>query len=512
SLLNRKGCEVLGYTEKEALGKSWFDTFLPARTRNQVKAEFKSLIAGKIKDIEYYETSVLTRNGEERLIAWNNTVLRDYEGRVLGTLSSGNDITERKQFEEELKKERDTAQKYLASLESIFVSSPNAITVTDLNGNIVECNPEALKISGFTSKDELISKNAFELIAVKDRKQALENLRKTLEYDSVKNVEYILLTKDGREYPAEFSVSVIKDSKGKPTGFVAVIQDIADRKKVEEEIRIKDSAIASSINAIAFADLEGNITYVNSSFLELWGYEDEKEVIGEPSVKFWQMDKKASEIVEVLRDKGKWMGELIAKRKDGSSFDVQISANTVKDETGKSICMMASFIDITKRKEMEEIKTNSAYISHGIKPGESYISDSHEKAYKAYADLVMHGVSGLCFLRENPTEFTQKYKIDREKIYILSSRHVKDFKHIDDIQEISLSLGKFLKNNGKSIVLLSGLEYLISRFGFPTIFKFIQEKRLDAFEVNSTILFPVHIEALDKKEAALLNSELKTLR
>ena len=112
--------------------------------------------------------------------------------------------------------------------------------------------------------------------------------------------------------------------------------------------------MASSISAIAIADLEGNLTYINDSFLKLWGYDDEKEVLGRPAVEFWRMEDKAAEVVEALRHKGGWMGELVAKRKDGSLFDVQLSASMVTDEGGKSISMMSSFMDVTERKRAEE--------------------------------------------------------------------------------------------------------------------------------------------------------------
>ena len=128
---------------------------------------------------------------------------------------------------------------------------------------------------------------------------------------------------------------------------------IDDIRTGQEELRIKDSAIASSINAIALTDLEGNLTYVNQSFLELWGHDD-KEVQGKAATEFWQMEEKAAEIIETLRNTGGWKGELLAKRKDGSTFDVQLSASMVTNEQGKPIRMMSSFMDITKRKQAEE--------------------------------------------------------------------------------------------------------------------------------------------------------------
>ncbi len=100
-LINRKGCEVLGYEEKEIIGKNWFDHFLPERIRGEVKGIFLKIIADGTGHFEYVENPVLTKRGEERIIAWHNTVLRDESGKIIGSLSSGEDITERKRVEEE---------------------------------------------------------------------------------------------------------------------------------------------------------------------------------------------------------------------------------------------------------------------------------------------------------------------------------------------------------------------------------------------------------------------------
>lgn len=127
-----------------------------------------------------------------------------------------------------------------------------------------------------------------------------------------------------------------------------------ERMQIEQTLRIKEHAIESSVDAIAITDLEGSLTYVNNSFLKLWGYDDEKEVLGKPAIIFWQSVDTFNEIADTLRRKGNWIGELIALRKDGTTFDVQFSASTVRDDSGKPICMMGSCVDITHRKRAEE--------------------------------------------------------------------------------------------------------------------------------------------------------------
>lgn len=95
-LVNKKGCEVLGYSKNEIIGKNWYDNFLPARVRDEVRRVGAKLLAGDIQPVEYFENSILTKSGEERTIAFHNTVLRDENGKIVAHLSSGEDITERK--------------------------------------------------------------------------------------------------------------------------------------------------------------------------------------------------------------------------------------------------------------------------------------------------------------------------------------------------------------------------------------------------------------------------------
>jgi len=102
TLINKAGCELLGYPQEELIGRDWFDLVIPERERDSTRAVFAGLMSGDLEPLEYFENSVIARNGDERVVSWHNALLRDAAGAVAGTLSSGEDITERKQAEAEI--------------------------------------------------------------------------------------------------------------------------------------------------------------------------------------------------------------------------------------------------------------------------------------------------------------------------------------------------------------------------------------------------------------------------
>lgn len=102
ALLNKRGCELLEVTSSEAVGKNWFDTFVPEDKREQVKAVFNQLIQGKASELSSIENEIVTSSGKRRLIAWRNTVIRNESGAIVSALSSGEDITETKMSQEKI--------------------------------------------------------------------------------------------------------------------------------------------------------------------------------------------------------------------------------------------------------------------------------------------------------------------------------------------------------------------------------------------------------------------------
>lgn len=118
TLVNQKGCDVLGVAAAEVIGQDWFEIFVPQDIRQDLINDFGGQMAGEREQVEYFENKIVTRRGEERLIAWQNVFLRDDAGNISGRLSSGEDITCRKLAEEQIKTLNQDLEERAIALES----------------------------------------------------------------------------------------------------------------------------------------------------------------------------------------------------------------------------------------------------------------------------------------------------------------------------------------------------------------------------------------------------------
>lgn len=143
TLINRKGCTILGVTEEEALGKNWFSEFIPSRLTKEVHGVFASLMQGNIQRREYHENPVLTRSGEERIIAFENVLLTDGSGKISGILSAGSDITERIRMERALQ-EREYLYRNLIETTAAVTWELDLATL-----RFTYVSPQVEKLSGF---------------------------------------------------------------------------------------------------------------------------------------------------------------------------------------------------------------------------------------------------------------------------------------------------------------------------------------------------------------------------
>ncbi len=203
-------------------------------------------------------------------------------------------------LEEKVKERTKNLKESEEKLRSIFAASPDAIIAADSEGKIIECNEQSVKMHGYSSKKELIGKSALVLISNKDRQRAIENMKKAFEQGSIKNVEYAFVTKDGREFPAELSATVIKDASGKAMGFVAMTKDITARKQMEQQLfKSERLAAIGELAAMIGHDLRNPLTGITGAAYYL------KTKFGK------RMDFKAKEMLEIIEKDIEYSNKII---------------------------------------------------------------------------------------------------------------------------------------------------------------------------------------------------------
>ncbi len=157
----------------------------------------------------------------------------------------------RKQLEIEERVKAESALKTSEELlRTILDSSPDAITVTDSSGRVIECNRATLEQLRYNSKKDLLHKDSLELMAEKDQARAIRNIEEVVREGSMQNVEFQVVRKDGTMFEAEASSSVIKDAKGELRGFVFVTKDITDRKASEAALLLSQSELRDQKKAL----------------------------------------------------------------------------------------------------------------------------------------------------------------------------------------------------------------------------------------------------------------------
>jgi two-component system cell cycle sensor histidine kinase/response regulator CckA len=222
-LINKKGSHLLGYPESELVGKDWFETCLPARDRARARQAFTKILAGDV--VEGMENSVITSSGKERLVAWHNTVVRDQIGNILGTLSSGEDITEKRRAEDDIRR-----------LALIVGSSEEAIIGQTLDGIIVSWNPGAERLYGYSAQ-EAIGRN-INIIDSPERPHEVEGfLERIRQGQHVGRIETVRCGKGGRRVEISLSVFPVLDERGKPSSVATIARDISERKRLEQQLR-----------------------------------------------------------------------------------------------------------------------------------------------------------------------------------------------------------------------------------------------------------------------------------
>ncbi len=353
-MLNDSGSKLLGYKKGELIGKEWFSNCLPKEKVEAVRAVFDQILQGKIENMSKYESDILTKSGEIKTIFWHNTMLKDKNGQIYGTLSSGEDVTEQRLAEKAMHESEEKFRSLFYSMqEGVYLHS----IVYDDNGNainyrIIEANDISEKYLNI-KKQGAIGKLATELFGTEEA-PFLEIYSKVAETGEPYTFEQFF-----EPMQKHFFISVFSPGKG---DFATIFLDVTDKKlteialkESEQRFRLLTENAKDTVYRMSIP--EAVYEYVSPAAKEIFGYTP-KEFYSAPQLikrlihPDWENYFKI-EWQKLLEGNIPPSYEYQIINKSGEVKWLNQRNTLIKDKEGKPIAIEGLVTDITDRKRTE---------------------------------------------------------------------------------------------------------------------------------------------------------------
>jgi len=398
-LINRKGCEILDRPADQIIGRNWFDAFLPERDRERLREVFCKAMAGEGKLPEYAEFAVLRPDGQERLVAWHNTLARDRLRNTIEVLCSGQDITESRKVQRALQESEERFR-------TVIATARDAIVMMGPDGRITLWSPGAERLFGWTAEEaggqvlhDLLSPprlreahaKAFPLFQATGRGSA-----------TGKTLELPALRKDGHEILVELSLSSLRlDGQWYAVG---ILRDATARKQAELALRqahTQTKQILAAIPSLLIGlDEQESVIQWNDAAETVFSI-PAKSTVGRPFRECgipwdWTPVLDAVAATRATR-KQQRVDDLAYTRPDGTNGFLGITVNPVASEEGGLSGFLLIGTDITERKalqtqliqaqRLESIGSLAAGIAHEINTPTQFVGDNVRFLRDAFEEL-----------------------------------------------------------------------------------------------------------------------------
>jgi PAS domain S-box-containing protein len=377
--VNRVACRRLGYSREELLEMAPKDIDAPG---------FAAMVAERIRQIEesgqcFFETAHVQRDGTVVPTEVNARII-DYKGRP-AILSVARDITERKRMEQKLRLQSEIA-------ENMF---EGVVLTRAIDGAIAYTNRRFQEMFGYGS-GELIGKNIATTVAApvdgKSPEDVVREITASLREHGAWSGEVRTIKKDGAPFWCRVNISMLESSEYGAVS-VATHEDITERKRMEEEMRISEeryrNLVENSKDSIIIADMKGNVLFGNKATQELTGYTIEEalgmNVRDVTPLKYWP--KSLEMLLKARTGKPIPYFESAITRKDGRLVSVESGGQAILQD-GKVVGLQIITRDITERKRMEdELKRHSEHLEELVAERSGKLAES-ERRFRELAELL----------------------------------------------------------------------------------------------------------------------------
>ncbi|MHA1308984.1 MAG: PAS domain S-box protein [Candidatus Heimdallarchaeota archaeon] len=445
--INEKGCNLLGYPIEEIIGKNWIKNFIPYKQKEHIEDVFNRCLIEDVY-VKNHENYILGKDGKEYLISWRNSLIKDDDGKTIGVLSSGIDITYQNEIQEKLK---ESEKRYRFFFENLLIP----VGITNTSGKILKANKALKNLLGY-------GEDIFDMdpsLLYFDQHDLIEMNKILQEYKKVENFETKIRLKNEDVLDARFNIITLYDVDNET--YITTIEDITKQKQLIKEQSELLTALDQIHESIVITNFAGKIIYVNSGFESFTGYTLLDAIGATPAIMRYYDEEYTEEFYKEIREitcaGNTWQGTVKIKRKDGELRYGERIITPIKDDKEKCTHFVAATRDITEQKnncqKMIEIEKRYRVILENIQDvffvtnKDGAIIDFSTKAEKLFGfphdELLQLQVSDLYANKEDRKKLLEalqnKGKVEN---YLLKMRR-------RDGSIFPISLNAYLRKNEK---------------------------------------------------------------
>ena len=352
--INDKGIKILDSKKENIIGESWLEHYVPESDRQKVQGVIDKINNGELSNVEFCENKIVNAKGEERLVSWQNNIMKNQKGETEFIISAGEDITDRKKAEEALTLSEE-------KFRHVFENSPVPKSITYVSNGLY-VNDAFCKMTGYT-KEELLREKWQDITHSEDIELSQREVDKLiLGKDEKTSFRKRYVRKDGSIIWADVHTTLSRNNKGDPVYFITVANDIteklfAEKKLRENEERLRKMFDRSNAIMLLINPKNGKITFANQAASDFYGWskeELEKKYIYDINT----LSKKEIDI-EMDRACTEERSRFNFKHKLRSGEIADVIVDSAKIEIGKEILLFSIIHDDTQRLASENALSES---------------------------------------------------------------------------------------------------------------------------------------------------------
>jgi PAS domain S-box-containing protein len=420
-----------GYSREEVVGHSkiWEWLYPDEEYRNQITESVTDVLRhGKVE--EDLETNVKRKDGEIRVISWNERNLLGEHGKVIGSVAIGRDVTAQKRMQEELKRYSTSLEQMVAERTSKLAESekrfrelanllPQIVFETDAKGNYTFVNRSGIAASGYAEEEVYSGLNAVQTFVEGDREDIRKSIGRILAGNDGRRHEFTALRKDGTTFPVMLiSRPITRESKA--VGIRGIAVDITELKETQNELRTARERLERIIRSNPAAIYSGKplpdysdwfLTYISDRITEMIGFEPKQF----SDLNFWRSrihpDDRAQTqaAMSQIFKRGTISVDYRFLCSDAAYRWIREEAKVNYDSSGKPIEVYGYLTDITELKRSDQAvrESEARYRRFFESSPVSLWEEDFSEVAKYFTDLKGRGIRNLRdYLSEHPEELT----------------------------------------------------------------------------------------------------------